>query len=134
MLDLAAARALEVAGEQGLELHDQRVLFDPPDLLLHQVRSELHRQVEWHRHELLPPYPWNIQLVCLMMSVCQRNRNHAAPSTPPTPGPRWSPPLGTSLQFRATTARAPSRSSLTRASPGARFTTTSATRRTCSAR
>ena len=26
------------------------------------------------------------------MAVCQRNRNRAGPSTPPTPGPRWSPP------------------------------------------
>jgi hypothetical protein len=57
MLNLATARALEVAGEQGLQLHDQRVLLDPFDLLLHQVRPELHRQVEWHSHELLSPNP-----------------------------------------------------------------------------
>ena len=51
LLDLAAAAALEVAGVERLELHDQRVLLDAAELLLHQVRPELHREVKRHRHD-----------------------------------------------------------------------------------
>src|SRR5579859_522466 len=143
MLDLAAARALEVTGEQRLQLHDQRVLLDPLDLLLYQVRSELYRQVEWHRHEFVASGSragatrravqsvWNIQAVCLIMAAWQRNRNHGELSTPPTPGPRSSPPRASFSQLTAMTAPVPNRSSLTRASPAGRSTTTSATRRTC---
>ena len=43
LLDLAAARALEVAGEQRLELDEQRELVAPAQLLLEQVGPELRR-------------------------------------------------------------------------------------------
>ena len=43
LLDLAAAVALEVAGEQRLQLDDQRELVPPPDLLLEQVPADTER-------------------------------------------------------------------------------------------
>jgi hypothetical protein len=42
LLDLAAARALQVAGEQRLELDQERELLIASQLLLHQVRPDAH--------------------------------------------------------------------------------------------
>ena len=48
--DLAAARALEVAGEQRLQLDQQRELLDPLELLLGQVRSQAQGLAHRHGH------------------------------------------------------------------------------------
>jgi hypothetical protein len=53
--DLAAARALEVAGEQRLELDQQRELLASQDLLLDQVRAEPDRLAHRHGHIRAPP-------------------------------------------------------------------------------
>jgi len=49
-LDLPAARALEVAGEQRLQLYQQRELLVAAQLLLHQVCPDAHADGQWHRH------------------------------------------------------------------------------------
>ena len=168
LLDLAAARALEVARVQRLELHDQRVLLDAAELLLHQVRPELHREVQRHRHGFSASIwcasapPEAVRAVehtrCMSHDGCMaakpqvpegqgrrdgrpgrgrsgpRRRRRAVPSTRPTPGRRWSPRRAGCSPPTASTAQAPSRSSPRPGSPAARCTTTSATRRTCSAR
>ena len=51
VLDLAAARALEVAGEQRLELDEQRELLPPLDLLLHRYVPSRMRLAQRHAHE-----------------------------------------------------------------------------------
>ena len=50
LLDLAAAGALEVAGEQRLELDEQRELLAAQQLLLHQVRAEPEGLTQGHGH------------------------------------------------------------------------------------
>ena len=50
LLDLAAAGALEVAGEQRLELDQQRELVGPLELLLHQVGAEADALAQGHGH------------------------------------------------------------------------------------
>ena len=54
LLDLPAAIALEVAGEQRLKLDQQRELLIAGQLLLHQVCPDAHADSQWHRH--LAPY------------------------------------------------------------------------------
>jgi hypothetical protein len=50
VLDLAAAVARQVAGEQRFELDDQRELLVTQQLLLGDVRADPHRLPKWHRH------------------------------------------------------------------------------------
>src|ERR1700750_1050511 len=50
LLDLPAAGALQVAGEQRLELDEQRELLIASQLLAHQVGPDAQRLTQWHRH------------------------------------------------------------------------------------
>src|SRR5207302_11259718 len=49
-LELAAAGALQVAGEQRLELDEPRQLLCASQRLTHQVGPDAQRLTQWHRH------------------------------------------------------------------------------------
>src|SRR5689334_9585692 len=55
LLDLAAAVALEIAGEQRFELDDERELLAAADLVREQVPADSHFLAHWYGHQPVTP-------------------------------------------------------------------------------
>src|SRR5215472_17583798 len=94
LLNLAAARALEVAGEQRLQLNEQRELVFAAKPLPHQVGPDAQALAQWHAHDgtvflvclVSTAAFWSVLLPCLSTAVTSgysavRSRPHLAVAT-----------------------------------------------------